>query len=287
MTRAWRVPRSRSGFTLIELIVVVGLISILVGLLLPAVQSARESARRSLCSKNLGQLMLATQAFESAHGGFPPSSFTGRPYSGQDRTIGVFSTHCMILPHLDQSVLFNNINFSLTITSQRSDDHPNSTAANHSVASFLCPSDPRGRSATLAPNSYRACTGVGGETHSPDGYRMIFDGVFLPAYTVQNGLFFSSVMPLSRITDGLSNTLAFSEKPIGSISVAQGSPFLDWYRRVVDELILTPDQWSRACSSLVSSELQLGAGSTWKMPGAIYTNFFAANPPNSPIPDCG
>ncbi len=74
-----RVSPSRDGFTMLELLVVIGIIGILVALLLPGVQSAREAGRRSHCSNNVRQLALATALHHDAHGYFPPARYQSRP----------------------------------------------------------------------------------------------------------------------------------------------------------------------------------------------------------------
>ena len=124
----------RHGFTLVELLVSIATIGILISLLLPAVQSAREAARRTQCANNLKQLALAVQNFHAALGTFPPDHlFT------YDPTAANWSWLAAILPHLEQESLYqqanvggaapNNINQSLPQIAQR-------------VATFLCPSDP-------------------------------------------------------------------------------------------------------------------------------------------------
>ena len=147
---------AKFGFTLIELLVSVSIVSILIGLLLPAVQSAREAARMASCANNLHQLGLALGAYQSAHGTFPYLydglvTTDGTP-KGKCLGIGAFSVHSSLLPQLEQGPLYNAINFSVP----GSDDasyaggswpHPaNETAARVTLGVFLCPSDPCGGS---------------------------------------------------------------------------------------------------------------------------------------------
>ncbi len=87
----------RAGFTLIELLVVIAIIAILIALLLPAVQQAREAARRTQCKNNLKQLALACHNFESAYGGLPPI----------DLSRGWASWVVLILPYVDQTPTYN------------------------------------------------------------------------------------------------------------------------------------------------------------------------------------
>lgn len=272
----------RAGFTLIELLVTIGIIALLIGLILPAVQGAREAARRAQCKNHLGQLILATHAFEATRGGFPARQIQGRPVLGdpEPTLIGAYSVQCSLLPYLEQVDLFNSFNFQAPSWI----DPFHMTAASHQVNVFLCPSDPRIRSGPPAPNSYRACVGLG-------QLRMLRKGLF---EVVQDGAFVASdygqgqVLPLSEFRDGLSNTLAFSEKPIGSGSGGLYSPFRDWSRHDrVDETTLTADQWVETCSHLFSVDPQFTAGQSWVLPNAIFTFFCASAPPNTRVPDCG
>jgi len=278
---------SPRGFTLIESLVVIGIIGVLVGLILPAVQGSREASRRASCANNLGQLIRATLAFESSRGGFPPAAFWGRPYTPGEQLNGIFSAHCALLPFLEQKNVYNSINFDLLSGSfdrvelvgvyQR-------TAATQMISVFLCPSDPNTRSNPFAPASYRACTGLG-EIRKLAGvsYLAINDGAFAP---IDDGN--SRVLPLSSFRDGLSNTLAFSEKPVGSGAGGTYHPFRDWvnYLGSAND-ISTADQWANVCSRIVPVDTHLDAGGSWMIPGAIYSHFYASAPPNTRLPDCG
>ena len=111
------------------------------------------------------------------------------------------------------------------------------------------------------------------------------DGGFAPALNPRH------ILPLARIADGLSNTLGFSEKPIGSAPGGLYSPFTDWFNFVPasSASTTTPDEWMSLCAGAAPGpqEIVLDAGATWMLPGGDWTYFFASAPPNSRVPDCG
>lgn len=274
--------RGVTGFTVIELLVVLGVIGLLAGLALPAVQSAREAARRADCVNNLKQLTLAVHSFEAVHRAFPPAGTQhivpgSRCYA---------SVHCNLLPHLDQSAVFNSYNFQLPCPSDTSLAAENFTVATLTIGGFTCPSDPYRRAMPTGPTSYRANAGLGGVHYVSEARKVIADdadGAFV---------FKADLLPVATFKDGLSNTLAFSEKPIGSGASGEYSPHRDWVLATSsgggEWKPWTPDSLVEYCSNLRPPiSPQFNGGRTWIIAGGVYTAFFASVPPNSPIPDCG
>jgi prepilin-type N-terminal cleavage/methylation domain-containing protein len=129
-----RVPRGR-GFTLIELLVVIAIIGVLIALLLPAVQAAREAARRAQCANNLKQLGIAMHNYHDITGVFPTNFYGTYPPNWD--TYFYHSWLALMLPHMEQTAVYNGINFSVSNW-----DASNNTSYLVNIASFECPSDP-------------------------------------------------------------------------------------------------------------------------------------------------
>ena len=158
---------ARRGFTLIELLVVIAIIAVLIALLLPAVQQAREAARRTSCANNLKQIGLA---FHNYHDTFTifPNSETGGTIPA---TLGRASAFAVVLPFLDQGNTYNLYNFSLNNT-----DPANLEAVRQVIPAYLCPTAPIPRAvpdpvcnadAGRAPGTYAVCIGSGNAWGSP------------------------------------------------------------------------------------------------------------------------
>jgi prepilin-type N-terminal cleavage/methylation domain-containing protein len=213
-----KTSRRSQGFTLVELLVVIAIIGILVGLLLPAVQAAREAARRIQCTNNLKQMGLALHNYESAHRTFPPgfiSRVTGPwPGGGNDPIPEAgpgWSVFGMILPQLEQANLHSSIDFRLPITAPA-----NQAARSTKVKEYQCPSDTWNEpvrvwpSSTgindLASTSYIACLGGADPANAPRYTAMYEEQPF-------NGMFHRNVaIRQSDITDGTSNTIGIGER---------------------------------------------------------------------------
>jgi prepilin-type N-terminal cleavage/methylation domain-containing protein/prepilin-type processing-associated H-X9-DG protein len=216
-------PRGRSsisGFTLIELLVVIAIIAVLIGLLLPAVQSAREAARRAQCVNNLKQIGIALHEYHDANGILP---IAVQEYQGWDTRCSYFrrfhSMFTAILPYVEQAPVYNAVNFAFGSAGPPSP--PNgvipgqiqATALQTRITMFICPSDPEmysrnadqlGTNVPVSQGSYAAVFGYRDTIRWWKGCPYGFfppDGVFGQNYGAR----------LSAIIDGTSNTMFVGE----------------------------------------------------------------------------
>lgn len=183
------------GFTLVELLVVIAIIGVLIALLLPAVQAAREAARRIQCANNLKQLALGMHNYESSFKAFPPQIQIG---TGQYR----WSAQARVLPYLEQGSLYNIIDFDLPYGDQYIDGVKLQATR---IPTLLCPTEERDeiRFKNGEPYHYPLNYGVNcGEWFVYDPVNNVGgSGAFYPGEGVAG----------REITDGLSNTLMFAE----------------------------------------------------------------------------
>jgi prepilin-type N-terminal cleavage/methylation domain-containing protein len=201
---AFNPNRRRAGFTLIELLVVIAIIAVLVALLLPAVQAARESARRAGCQDNLKQIGLAMHNYHSIHNSFP-IGYIAWPNTNLNVTSPGWSWATAILPMIEQAPLYAAVNLALPV-----EDPSNSTVTLTALGVYTCPTD---RSAGLftvtdANNnpvanawskSYAACFGR--------------DVNIAKAPTGGNGIFMCNLAwSIKDITDGTSQTIMVGER---------------------------------------------------------------------------
>jgi prepilin-type N-terminal cleavage/methylation domain-containing protein/prepilin-type processing-associated H-X9-DG protein len=262
---------SKRGFTLVELLVVIAIIGILVGLLLPAVQSAREAARRMQCSNNLKQLGLSMHNYESACKRFPSGNMSGSSF-----TLGL-STHARLLPYMEQSNVYQMVDFNYAY------NHANNAAARlQTIPTFLCPSDNFSLlAATLGGgNSYYANSGTNILAGSPP--TLTSD----PNYGMPecNGVFYrdSKVRP-ADITDGLSNTFAFSEKIAGDGSNAMATRVSDTFQP--GTYPSNADEAMRDCMAVNVNDLSKqgysNVGAPWIQAYHSTTLYYHVLPPNT------
>jgi prepilin-type N-terminal cleavage/methylation domain-containing protein/prepilin-type processing-associated H-X9-DG protein len=194
----------RSGFTLIELLVVIAIIAILIALLLPAVQSAREAARRIQCTNNLKQMGLGLHNYESIAGAFPPSDIV----QGTANTVtwtGGFSVHARILPVMEQGVAFNSLNFYFSHLGA-----PNTTVVTVSMSIFVCPSDINNDKRTQFPpftdlNATASVTSYG--VNAGDWF--VWNGFNGP--DARNAFLVNKSRRIAEFVDGTSNTLLVTD----------------------------------------------------------------------------
>ena len=233
------------GFTLIELLVVIAIIAILIALLLPAVQQAREAARRTQCKNNLKQIGLALHDYLSTHDCFPPArlapdysvggavrtSYTSYPTTlPGDAATGFRSVHTFILPYMDQANIYNLIDFnaptSVRMTQNGSPVNANYDAYVNAAGLFLCPSDANtGR--IITENNYRA--NFGGATPN-GGARNTTSNHIIDSSTQGNGAFTIGQTTKDRdFTDGLTNTAMFAERTKGGgANLSDNPPNPNW-----------------------------------------------------------
>ncbi|HWL07166.1 MAG TPA: DUF1559 domain-containing protein [Planctomicrobium sp.] len=207
-----------SGFTLIELLVVIAIIAILVSLLLPAVQQAREAARRSQCKNNLKQIGLAIHNYHDTHSIFPPGSFHTGSGGCADGLRGSTWFH-HLLPYVDQMAYYNQYlaprmgSGCVSATPTRNEIYDVETAArNIQFSVFMCPSDPS--KGAISPNGFMGnYVASGGTTHFGMGADRGLD---------LDGMFFrQSALKMRNVVDGTSNTLMASESIIRGKSSIQ------------------------------------------------------------------
>ena len=226
------------GFTLVELLVVIAIIGILIGMLLPAVQTVRESARRTVCKNNLKQLALACLNFESAHQQFP----YGRKYDIWD----TYTWTQQALPYIEQSAIYDlywnlgDRGFARTLPGPNGpigNDERLRQAREAVIITLVCPSDLGPVENEINTSSfgyirgnYRGCVGSG------DMYGNVLDdsspgpwgrGLFsvAPGQSFDTGVFPQTIhAQMSNFTDGTSNTLALSEGLVPHVQPGWGGP---------------------------------------------------------------
>lgn len=268
--------KHRNAFTLVELLVVIAIIGVLVALLLPAVQAAREAARRMQCSNNLKQIGLALHNYHDVHGTFPPGGL-GYPY--------VWSAQAQLLPFVEQTSLQNLLDFTvppLTPFAGAAHDASavarNEAAAKNRLSMFLCPSDREAvPGSEFGGISYPACVGSGVNNpadSSDDGSVNNADGV----------IFSKSRIGFRDIIDGSSNTIAFSEQLIGDGQ--NTAPTGNDYRHRVVELSQGTQTTPADCDPASASTWSGRRGEQWingHFANTMYNHYYG---PNASVPDC-
>ncbi len=253
----------RTAFTLVELLVVIAIIGVLVALLLPAVQMAREAARRSSCGNNLKQLALAIHNYESAHRKLPPSAEVDLSTSTTANN-GSWGVHGRILNYIEQNNVKSNVDINVGWDFQQAINGVK-------IDVFACPSDARGDE-VRDPGSGKVLL-------YPTTYGFNFGTwfVFDPATRRGgDGLFYpDSNLPMSSCTDGTSNTLLISEVKAWTPYTRNGGP--------ADTAI--PNNAAQGASQVNSGAQEKNTGHTeWPDGRVHHTGFTATLQPNTYVP---
>ncbi|WP_422926661.1 DUF1559 domain-containing protein [Singulisphaera sp. PoT] len=278
----------RRAFTLIELLVVIAIIAVLIALLLPAVQSAREAARRIQCTNNLKQFGLAMMNYESANNAFPPTTILVPPYASKKwRFESSWSVPARVAPFMELGPMYNSINFTETYS-----DPGNTTVSYTPVKFLLCPSDPGPSNdnpslgnTPYATSSYGVVVGV--------WYVWSING---SAVGPRNASAFGPNISrtISMVTDGLSNTAFASEGYIGHTQ-ARDCTSNGTYPTDATTGTWSPTNYPTAANSLaaLNSVIQACSGSSkfgkpyghtrWANGGVYYSGVTFSLPPNPKI----
>lgn len=267
-------PAATYAYTLIEVLVAISIIGLLFSLLLPAVQRAREQARRVQCSNHLKQIGLALSNYEHAYSMFPlAAGVVYGDHTGASHRLG-FSPHAYLLPFLSQDPLYSSVNFA-----DQDGDTPdyvvrgriNRTVYVAASTVFVCPSDPS-PFPLQGGNNYRASLGV-----SPARSIDLPFGFFIRGKASRS----------SDVVDGLSNTVAFSEKLRGDGIADRFTAQSEYFFTTIADPP-TPAGVRTACQFAPTAnpphESTVGESWLWGSYRLTYFNHFLT--PNHSIPDC-
>lgn len=262
-----RVATRSRAFTLIEILVVIAVIGILAALLLPAMQSVLDSARRAQCMSNMRQIGIALRVYHDAFGSFPPGRLT-YPM--------VYSPQARVLSYIEQDGIRDLINYDVSFANADLPTWANATAAQMTISLYVCPAD----SGTV-PNS-----GFGATSYVGNVGTGLVDNGNLNAGPIDGIFFQGSKVSTRDITDGLSKTVLFSETVLGNnVPSVTGLPARDRRR----ELLLLPNTTPTTlqnCSNVSAGTWWAQRGIRWMQGSygyALYNHYF---PPNADAMDC-
>ena len=274
--------RRHAGFTLVELLVVIAIIGILVALLLPAIQMAREAARRTQCNNNLKQIGIAMHNHHDSQGRFPQGwpVMTHPHYPTIPAFLYRWSPLARITPYMEQYAVYQAFNLDMPLFGHNGNNdiygygvHPdNVEAVAQQIHSFLCPSDRAQIIETgYGPTNYKVCKGSG----RTGGSNSQADGVF----TLEPGLRMADVL------DGTSNTAMLSESMLGRGGAA-GTVTAE-NRPYIVAIITGAGPLTESECLDPAATAQMVRGARWVDAWLLYTFYDHGLAPNSASPDCG
>ena len=276
----------RRGFTLIELLVVIAIIAVLIALLLPAVQSAREAARRIQCVNNLKQLGLGMHNYESSNGVLPPQMVLTFNSSGTVAWKSSWGASSRIVPYLELGTVYNAINYV-----HKTSDPTNATAVSTQLKVFLCPSEPNQQAFTVT-SSAGVTTTYGVSNYGwCEGTWYTFGG-FAAGGPTAGAIGSNMSRRFASITDGLSNTVLGAEvktytpayHDCGTVPPpGPTGPFS--YPDVPTVLASVAAAPTAGCRfATAPADMQGGGHTHWCNGNSFYDGFTTALPPNTKSP---
>ncbi|HBJ35438.1 MAG TPA: prepilin-type cleavage/methylation domain-containing protein [Planctomycetaceae bacterium] len=296
--------RRSQGFTLVELLVVIAIIGVMVGLLLPAVQAAREAARRMSCSNNLKQIGLALHNYHDTYRNFPPARVRTANMFGANTPdawlTNNVSWHVRISAQMEQGTIYDQVNWS-ALNNTGTAFAPHTPLRAVEIPAYRCPSDPgkgsfpwvdptgvRRTGSTLvagdAPVNYVASMGHDAQLRNANLSRGFIADMNVNAATRTN----SGWLTMADMIDGTSNTLAVSEIIIGHPRSLVNMTLGSGNRTQADSDLVTTSLNGCTAASLASGATTQGRGIAWfrgyEGASMIFTTLMT---PNSNLWDCG
>ncbi len=284
------MSRIRRGFTLIELLVVIAIIGILIALLLPAVQAAREAGRRAQCTNNLKQIGLALHNYVSTFSVLPFGK--GLNYPGAS-AYARWSAHSQLLLFIEQGNVFNSINFSLApetpgmagdvpfMPAYQNTNRENATSCRVQISAFLCPSD---ASSSLLGEWPGGNNYLGNLQSWACDLSESVPSTVAPAEQMQGIFYYQSAVRMADITDGLSSTAFFSEKIKGNdkndSDSRSDSMIMSGSISLVPDGVTATYQACQALNPLTSTRLTRRQGMSWVMGEMCCTSYNHVTTPN-------
>jgi prepilin-type N-terminal cleavage/methylation domain-containing protein/prepilin-type processing-associated H-X9-DG protein len=278
------MPTRHKGFTLVELLVVIAIIGILVALLLPAVQAAREAGRRIQCTNNLKQIGLALHNYHDVHQVFPFGK--GPSYAGS-AGYARWSAQALFLPFMEQNNLHDSINFNFPpetpgmagvinfMPAYQNPARENASACRTNIPGFLCPSDISVAGDWPGQNNYVGNQGSWLCDRSDDPAA---PSDISPSETQPGMLYYLSKVRLADVTDGTSNTALFSEKLRGN---GTPHPRTDLFVMANQQSLNSTYQTCRTLNTATATPLTSKWGWSWVMGENCCTVYNHVSTPNT------